>query len=186
MTTQTTSRINGLDLDALGQAVEEIKNDAGKGFVRFKVASSWKGQTRSEARIQSYFMNGEEIPREFSIIADEPLELLGQNSAPNPQELLMAAFNACIMVGYVATAAVMGVNLDAVEIETEGELNLRGFLGLDETVKPGYDAIQYTVRIKGDGTAEQFQAIHDNVLKTSPNYFNIARPVEVKSNLIVV
>jgi hypothetical protein len=52
-------------------------------------------------------------------------------------------------------------------------------------VKPGYDSIQYTVRLKGDGTKEQYEAIHANVLKTSPNYFNIAQPVQVKSNLVI-
>src|SRR5262245_66513586 len=169
MTTDVQTRLNGFDLETLGQLVEEIKNDDAKGFVRFKVASQWKGQARSESRIESYLVNGQEIHRTFSIHADEPVELLGQNSAPNPQELLMAAFNACITVGYVATATVMGVALEAVEIETEGELNLRGFLGLDENVKPGYDSITYTVRIKGNGSEEQFQAIHQNVVKTSPN-----------------
>ena len=187
MNTQTTEqRINGIDLQALGQVVEEIKNDAAKGFVRFKVDSSWKGQARSEGRIQSFTLDGQEIPRQFTIAADEPLELLGENTAPNPQELLMAAFNACIMVGYVATAAVMGVKLESVNIETEGELNLRGFLGLDESVKPGYDSIQYTVRMKGDATPDQFEAIHENVRKTSPNYFNIANPVRVDSTLVVL
>jgi uncharacterized OsmC-like protein len=129
-------------------------------------------------------MDGKELPRDFSISADEPPELLGERTAPNPQELLMAAFNACIMVGYVAMAAVMGVHLTSAEIETEGELDLRGFLGIDENVKPGYDSIQYTVRLAGDGTKEQYEAIHENVRKTSPNYFNIAQPVAVKSNLI--
>jgi uncharacterized OsmC-like protein len=185
MKTQADSRVNGLDLQSLGAMVEEIKNDNAKGFVRFKVASSWKGQTRSETQVKSYVLDGQEIPRTFTIAADEPTELLGQNTAPNPQELLMSAFNACIMVGYVATAAVMGVPLESVEIETEGELNLRGFLGIDDTVKPGYDSIQYTVRIKGNGTPDQFQAIHENVLKTSPNYFNIARPITVNSKLVV-
>jgi hypothetical protein len=79
----------------------------------------------------------------------------------------------------------MGVHLTAAEIEPEGELDLRGFLGVDANVKPGYDSIQYTVRLKGDGTKEQFAAIHENVRKTSPNYFSIARPVEVKSKLVV-
>jgi uncharacterized OsmC-like protein len=184
MTTQTQSRVNGLDLESLGQLVEQIKSDDSKGFVRFKVATAWNGQTRSEARVKSFVMDGVEIPRQFSIVADEPLELLGQNTAPNPQELLMAAFNACIMVGYVATAAVMGITLQKVEIETEGELNLRGFLGIDESVKPGYDSIQYSVRLKGNGTREQYQAIHDQVVRTSPNYFNISQPVRVNATLV--
>jgi uncharacterized OsmC-like protein len=185
MKTETLNRINGLDLETLGTVVEQIKNDPTKGFARFKVASAWKGQTRSEARVKSFFLDGQEIPRQFSIAADEPHELLGENTAPNPQELLMAAFNACITVGYVATAAVMGVSLEKVEIETEGELNLRGFLGLDPNVKPGYDSIHYVVRLKGDGTPEQFEAIHENVRKTSPNYFNIASPVTIKSTMVV-
>jgi len=183
MTTQT-QNLNGIDLEGLGRLVEQIKNDNTKGFVRFKVATNWKGQTRSEARVKSYVMDGVEIPRQFTITADEPAELLGQNSAPNPQELLMAAFNACIMVGYVANAAVMGVTLQNVEIETEGELNLRGFLGIDANVKAGYDAIQCRIRLTGNGTREQYQAIHEQVLKTSPNYFNIARPVRVDAALV--
>jgi uncharacterized OsmC-like protein len=183
MTTQT-QNINGIDLDGLTQLVGQIKNDRTKGFVRFKVATAWKGQTRSEARVRSYTFDGAEIPRNFSIVADEPPELLGQNSAPNPQELLMAAFNACIMVGYVANAAVMGVTLENVEIETDGELNLRGFLGIDANVKPGYDSIRYKVRMTGNGTPEQYQAIHEQVLKTSPNYFNIAQPIRVDATLM--
>src|SRR5262249_49271720 len=157
MTTQIqTQNMNGIDLEGLGRLVEEIKNDKTKGFVGFKVATTWKGQTRSEARVKSFVMDGIEIPREFTIAADEPPELLGQNSAPNPQELLMAAFNACVMVGYVATAASMNVKLENVEIQTEGELNLRGFLGIDADVKPGYDTIRCTVRLTGNGTRQQY------------------------------
>ena len=183
MTTET-QNINGIDLEILGNVVEQIKNDKAKGFVRFKVATAWKGQTRSEARVKSYVMDGVEHPRNFSIAADEPPELLGQNSAPNPQELLMAAFNACILVGYVANAAVMGVTLENVEIETQGELNLRGFLGIDANVKPGYDSISCTVRLTGNGTRQQYQAIHEQVLKTSPNYFNVAQPIRVDATLV--
>ena len=97
----------------------------------------------------------------------------------------MTAFNACIMVGYVVGAAVNGITLEQVEIETRGELDLRGFLGIDSTVRPGYEAIQYTVRIKGDGTPEQFQKIHETVCATSPNYFNVSRPIRLDAKLVV-
>jgi hypothetical protein len=89
------------------------------------------------------------------------------------------------MVGYVAGAAVRGIRLDKVEIETTGALDLRGFLGIADDVVPGYESIQYTVRIKGDGTPEQFREIHDTVIKTSPNYFNISKPVRIDADLVV-
>ena len=179
------NRVNGLDLDALGEVVEAIEADARKAIVGFDVTTRWTGQTRSETIVDGFTMAGERITRSHRIIADEPGELLGADSAPNPQELLMAAFNACITVGYVAGAALRGIKLDSLEIRTRGELDLRGFLGLSEDVIPGYEEIEYEVRIKGDGSAEQFAAIHDNVLKTSPNYFNVSRPVRVNATLSV-
>lgn len=97
----------------------------------------------------------------------------------------MAAVNACMTVGYVAGAALHGIELEKLEIETTGQLDLRGFLGLDNAVPPGYEQIDYVVRIAGNGTPEQFEEIHRNVMATSPNYFNMARPIRMNGRLSV-
>ena len=179
------SRVNGLDLDALAEVVEAIQEDSSKAKVGFDVTTRWTGQTGSETVVDGFTLAGERIGRSHRIVADEPRELLGGDSAPNPQELLMAAANACMTVGYVAGAATRGITLDKLEIRTSGNLDLRGFLGLDEAVPPGYEAIQYEVLISGDGTPEQFQDIHRNVMKTSPNYFNLNRPIRMEGTLRV-
>ena len=178
-------RVNGLDLPALGEVVEAIEKDASQAAVGFAVTTRWTGQTRSETVVDHFTMGGERINRSHKIVADEPCQLLGQDSAPNPQELLMAAFNACITVGYVAGASVHGITLDSLEIRTRGELDLRGFLGLSDAVAPGYENVEYEVRIKGNGTPEQFEEIHQTVMKTSPNYFNISRPIRLSGTLAV-
>jgi len=185
-TTATAPRVtNGIDLNALDQVVEAIGGDPAVGVVGFRVSTEWGGQTRSRSTVESYTIGGNDVPRSFTIDADEPLELLGTNRAPNPQELLMSAVNACMMVGYVAQAAVRGITLESCRIETSGELDLRGFLGLSDEVPPGYRQINYTVHLKGDGTAEQFAEIHQAVMKTSPNYFNMARPIRMNGTLSV-
>ena len=178
-------RVNGLDLAALGEVVEGIEGDPKQAIVGFEVTTRWAGQTRSETTVEAFTMAGERIPRSHKIVADEPCELLGADSAPNPQELLMAAFNACITVGYVAGASLKGIDLESVEIRTKGELDLRGFLGLSDDVPPGYEAIDYEVRIKGNGSPEQFEEIHQTVMKTSPNYFNLNRPIRMNGSLLV-
>jgi uncharacterized OsmC-like protein len=180
-----TPHTNGIDVPALQQVMRDVEADPSKGIVEFRVRSNWKGQTRSETTVESYSIGGQEVRRSFRTTVDEPFELLGTNTAPNPQEMLMTAFNACIMVGYVVGASVKGIALDSVEIKTNGALDLRGFLGLDESVRPGYESIHYTVRIKGNGTPEQFREIHENVIRTSPNYFNISRPIRVDADLVV-
>jgi uncharacterized OsmC-like protein len=185
MATMTNRTVNGLDVDALAEVIRAIEKDPAKGQVQFRVRSEWKGQTRSRSSVESYTIGGQEVHRHFAIDADEPFELLGRNTAPNPQELLMTALNACITVGYVAGAAVQGITLQKVEIETAGELDLRGFLGIDASVPPGYETIRYVVRLKGNGTPEQFRQIHETVMKTSPNYFNISRPIHIDAQLVV-
>jgi uncharacterized OsmC-like protein len=178
-------RVNGLDLKALGEVVEAIEKDPSQAMVGFDVTTRWSGQTRSETLIEGFTLGGERITRTHKIVVDEPCQLLGGDSAPNPQEMLMAAFNACIMVGYVAGASLKAITLQSVEIRTHGELDLRGFLGLSDEIAPGYEQIHYEVRIKGDGTAEQFEEIHQTVIRTSPNYFNISRPIRVNATLLV-
>jgi uncharacterized OsmC-like protein len=179
------SRVNGLDLAALGEIVQAIEADPGQALAGFAVTTRWTGQTRSEGEVEAFTLGGERIARSHRIVADEPCELLGSDGAPNPQELLMAAINACMMVGYVAGASLKGITLDSLEIRTRGTLDLRGFLGLDDSVPPGYQSIDYDVRIKGDGSPEQFEEIHRTVMKTSPNYFNISRPVRMNGTLHV-
>src|SRR5688572_33098657 len=90
--------LNGIDLPALGDFVERVSADPAEGMLGFRVTTRWSGQTRSETTIDGYELGGQAIERRFKVIADEPLELLGTDTAPNPQELLMAALNACMAV----------------------------------------------------------------------------------------
>jgi len=181
----TTEHLNGIDVPSLKPLAEGVKVDPDQRTVAFKVATEWKGQTRSVTTVSHYMLGGKRIARHFEIHADEPTELLGANTAPNPQELLLAALNACMSVGYAANAAVMGITLQAMEIETEGELDLRGFLGIDTAVKPGYEEVRYTVRIKSSAARGQLEELHQRVMKTSPNFSNFATAIRMIPNLVV-
>jgi OsmC-like protein len=79
------------------------------------------------------------VHRYFTIDADEPFELLGRNTALNPQELLLSALSACLTVGYVTAAAREGIVLEKLEIETTATLDLRGFFCIEPAVPVGYD-----------------------------------------------
>jgi len=184
-TTTELTTVNGINTDALRGAIDAITQDPAKGMTRWQVTTHWAGGTRSETRVTACGIGGQRIARNFSIQADEPHELCGTNLHPNPQEVLFAGLNACMTVGYIANCALQGIELEELRIETEGDIDLRGFLAIDPTVKPGYDQIRYTVHIKGNGTPEQFEAIHRTVMATSPNYFNLRNPVPLVSRLVI-
>jgi len=177
--------VNGINVNDLFALIDGIRKTAANGKTRWRVSTAWQGQTRSRTQVDGFEIGGERIPRRFSIDIDEPCELGGSNQFANPQEHLLAALNACMMVGYVAQCAVRGITLERLEIETDGEIDLRGFLGIDAAVPPGYDNLRYVVRIKGNGTKEQFAEIHAAVMATSPNFHNVSRPVDLKPTLVV-
>ena len=121
--------VNGINVDDLSALIEGVRRDPAKGKTNWRVTTTWQGQTRSRAQVEGFEIGGEQVPRRFSIDIDEPCELGGTNRFANPQEHLIAALNACMIVGYAAQCAVRGIALESLEIETDGEIDLRGFLG---------------------------------------------------------
>ncbi|HJU16638.1 MAG TPA: OsmC family protein [Stellaceae bacterium] len=179
------SIVNGIDTDAVHELIDTVDSDRAKGMTHWRVASAWQGGTHSRAQVDGFVIGGVGVPRRFAIDIDEPFELGGGNAFANPQEYLLAALNACMIVGYTALCALQGIALEKLEITTEGDIDLRGFFGLDPTVAAGYRELRSTVVIKGSGTEEQFRKIHDMVLATSPNFYNIARAVRVAPKLTI-
>ncbi|WP_428937850.1 OsmC family protein [Fontivita pretiosa] len=177
--------VNGIDTQALRDAISAIAADPAKAMTRWQVSTRWKGGTRSDTSVKHFHIGGQRVDKDFTIRIDEPCELCGTNQYANPQEYLLAALNACMTVGYASACALHGIELEELRIETEGDIDLRGFLGIDPSVKPGYDSLKYTVHIKGNGTAEQFQKVHETVSRLSPNRFNIASAIRLNGTLVV-
>ena len=181
----SSSIVNGIDTDAVHTLIDDVDGDPAKGMTHWRVASSWQGGTHSRAQVDGFAIGGVNVPRRFAIDMDEPFEIGGGNAYANPQEYLLAAMNACMIVGYTALCALQGIALEKLEITTEGDIDLRGFFGLDPAVPAGYRELKSRVAIQGDGTEEQFQKIHQMVLATSPNFFNITRAIRVVPELVV-
>ena len=185
MKTADPTVVNGINVDDLSVLIDDVKQEPAKGKTNWHVITTWQGQTRSRAEIERYELGGKRMPRRYSIDIDEPRELGGSDKFANPQEHLIAALNACMTVGYVAQCAVRGITLESLSIETDGDIDLRGFLGIDPAVPRGYEKLSYTVRIKGNGTKEQFAEIHNAVMATSPNFYNLSQAVALRPTLIV-
>ena len=179
------SVVNGIDTEAVHTLIDNVDTEPAKGMTHWRVASAWQGGTHSRAQVDGFAIGGVDVPRRFSIDIDEPFELGGGNAFANPQEYLLAALNACMIVGYTALCALQGITLQKLEITTEGVIDLRGFFGLDPTVAAGYRQLRSRVVIKGDGTEEQFRKIHELVLATSPNFYNVTRAVPVMPALVI-
>lgn len=175
--------LNGVDRRQIFATIEMIKADPARASCKFFSTTRWRGGTRSECRIDHYELGGERIAENFTIAADEPIALFGGGAAPNPQMLLFAALASCVMSSFVANASVRGIRLDQLELDVEGELDLRGFLGVEEGMNPGYDELTLVCRVKGDATSKQLQECLEAGTHFSPNFQSLSRAVKVHYRL---
>jgi len=178
------SYMNGVPVDDVRNLIAAVSRRPAAGRTRWRVASTWRGRFRSSGRVD-FAIGGQTARRPLAIEVDEPMELGGTDNFANPQEHLLAALNACLTARFTALCALHGLEIYRLEIATEGGMDLRGALGVDASVSPGYDGLETTVSVKGSAPAEAFQKIFELALATSPNLHNLTRPVAVKPTLVV-
>jgi uncharacterized OsmC-like protein len=182
-TTQTnTSVINGVDRDKLFGTVDLIKATPGLAKFRFKIRNEWLAGAHTRSTIQTFFGANTDFEHsvKFELDADEPAILLGTDQGPNPGEYLLHALAACVTSGMVYHAAARGIAIEEVESSIDGDVDVRGFLGIDKNVRKGYQEIRMKFRIKADVPDEQLQELCMIGQQYSPVLDSISNGVPVK------
>jgi uncharacterized OsmC-like protein len=177
---------NGVDVAALEGAMETISEDHDAGAFTFRAETEWRDALKSVTTIEEFDQAGETVhTRAFTLEGDEPEQILGERTGPNAVELLLGALGSCLSVGYAANAAAMGIDLDALRFELEGDVDLRGFLGIDEDVRPGYQAMTCIAHVDADASEDELRELRERVESTSPLVDAIANEVPLKTELVV-
>lgn len=144
--------VNGVDTEALLGTVKAIQADPGLGVSRFRATNQWLGGNHNRSTVTGFYAARQEIAHKqtFTMDADEPAILAGNDEGGNPVEHLLHALASCLTTSMVAHAAVRGIAIEELESEIEGDIDLNGFLGLDSSVPKGYTAIRTRFRVKAD------------------------------------
>ncbi len=153
----------------IAETQEAFRADPSKAQETFTTVSGLKEGFHTEVSI-----------REHGLTVDEPESLGGTNKGPNPVELILASLGTCQEITYRAYAAAMGIPLDGVSVTMEGDIDLRGFFAVDETVRPGYESIKGTVHIDSSASAEQIEQLRQAVNAHCPVLDILSNPVPVE------
>jgi uncharacterized OsmC-like protein len=142
--------VNGVAVDTLMGTVNAIKADPGLGACRFRASNAWLAGNHNRSTVTGFYGARQEIAHRqtFTMDADEPAILAGADNGANPVEHLLHALASCLTTSMVAHAAVRGIRIEAIESQLEGDIDLRGFLGLADDVPKGYTAIRVAFRVK--------------------------------------
>ena len=176
-----TSTLNGVDLGRLSGTIDHVAADPALARFQFRARNHWIDGGYSRTTIKDFYGAGQEDATRtepFTVDSDEPPVLLGQNRAPNTVEYVLHALAACVSGTIVYHAAARGIALEGVETTIHGDLDLRGFLGLDSDVRPGYEQIQVTIKVAGDFDDDQFAELA-SLIRYSPVRDIVSNPVPV-------
>jgi uncharacterized OsmC-like protein len=169
---------NGVNVAALAATIEAVRQQPGLGQFKFRARNQWDTGGHNVATVNEFYGTGQEMEHKqpFTLHADEPPVLLGDDQGPNPVEFVLAGLSGCMTTTLAYHSAMRGLNLESIESEYEGDIDLQGLLDLDPKVRPGYREIRVKFRVKGDAD----EATIRELLGKSPVYDTLANPVKIK------
>ena len=173
--------VNGVELETLMGTVKAIQADPELGVCHFRATNQWLSGNHNRSTVTGFYGAKQEMQHKqtFTMDADEPAILAGDDNGANPVEHLLHALASCLTTSMVAHAAVLGIAIEEMESELEGDIDLNGFLGLDANVPKGYTAIRAKFRVKAD--PKDMDQIRE-LVKFSPVYNTLTNgtPVDVQ------
>jgi uncharacterized OsmC-like protein len=183
--TQVLDRIrNGVDSAQMYGTLDAIKENPALGIFQFRAQNHWIDGAHNRSTIKEFFGAGSEDTTRahaFSVDAGEPAVLLGFDTGPNPAEYLLHALAACLTTTLVYVATARKIRLTEVQSTLEGDMDVRGCLGLTDDVRNGFTNIRVNFKVKGDAPPEKLREIVERAQARSAVFdmVNNGVPVEV-------
>ena len=178
-------RVNGVHVDRLFDTIDAIKSEPDIAKFKFRISNKWIDGGHNHTTIKDFHGALKDHPHEqpFELAADEPGVLLGQDNGPNPVEYLLTALAGCLTSSLVYHAAARGIEVRGIESRLEGNLDLRGFLGLSKDVPVGYEEIRVFFKIDADITEQEKQELIESARKYYPVFNTVSSPTKVTIQL---
>lgn len=171
--------LNNLNIAGLSEYANEVKENNIEGKASYGVVLDWISGTKTKVKTKNMILGNHKLVRDFEFTIDEPTQLLGVNCAPNPAEYMLGGLAGCMAVTFMAGATLMNIKIDQLQIEIDGELDLRGFLGIDKDIDAGFPELKFIFNVKGSGTQEQYNTLMERVKKHSPNFNTMKNEVKM-------
>ena len=151
------NHVNGVDTATLFATIGAVRDQPELAKFQFRTVHDWVSGTHSEGRFPGFYGAGQEHAHVHPTVvrADHPAVLVGNDNGPTPAELLLNALGACLTAGIGTIAAARGIELKDVRCRVDGDIDLRGLLGIDDTVRNGFGSIRVVFSVDGDADAER-------------------------------
>lgn len=178
--------VNGIDVGRLGKLIDELGEQPRLARFQFRAHHEWIDGAHARTIIRDFYGAGEEDrsrKRPFVIEADEPDILLGEDHGPNATEALLHALAACLGATFIYNAAAKGIEIEDLTLDLEGDIDMRGLLGITRDVRRGFEQIRATFHVRADASYEQLEELTRLAQMRSPVFDIVTNPTPVEVRL---
>jgi uncharacterized OsmC-like protein len=181
MTNTETPVDNGVNVDFLLAARGALADQPEGAQFKWRVSNAWVNGTHSRTSVQGFFGLGEEQAHrsEFVFDGDHPELFAAADQGATPVELLLVSLASCLTAGVAAVAQNRGIQLRSVSAALEGDMDVRGILGVDPDVRNGFGQIKVTYQIDADAGPEDIRALVAQSQKRSAVFDIVTNPTNV-------
>ena len=179
---------NGVDTEKMFATLDLIEAQPQLAKFQFRATNRWIDGAHNRSTIKGFYAaGGEDTSRgeAWELDAGEPAILLGTDTGPNPAEYLLHALAACLTTSIVYVAAARKVRLTAVSSTLEGDMDVRGCLGISDEVRNGFSRIRVNFTVKGDAPAEKLREVVERAKARSAVYDMVTNGVPVAMDVTV-
>jgi uncharacterized OsmC-like protein len=180
-------QMNDVNVEKMKELDRMVRENPALAKCTAKVKSTWQRGTKALVEVGTFQAAGMDLfprTRRFFVMTDDPDILGGVDSAPTPAETLLAGLAGCVTSGIAANAALFEVPLHSIDIEMEADIDFRGVLGHDKSVRTGFNDIRYTVTIQSPAPEDKVRRCKETIDRKSPVGDTIANPVKVTSHFV--
>jgi uncharacterized OsmC-like protein len=177
--------LNGVNIDQLYNTIDLIKENPDIAKFKFRATNKWIDGTHCRGTIRDFYgaLKDDDTRPSVDYDMDEPPILLGKNEGRNPVEYLLVALSGCLTTAMIAHASARNIKIRNVESRYEGDIDLRGFLGISEDVPVGYRNIRVFFKIDADLSDEEKEELIKMAQKYSPVFNTITKSAPVSVHL---
>jgi len=186
MSQSSSNSSSGVNAQILGTVVETIKKQPEMAKVAFQVQTQWERGDgfKITSACKNFRIAGQTVERQesFTLVSDFPNELGGGSRGPTVCEICMASIASCTSQTIVAYATMMGVQLDSIRIETEGDVDIRGFTNVSEVVRPGAQEFRINIDLQSKtASKEQLEKLYELGKRFSPAMDTLTHGTTIKT-----
>jgi uncharacterized OsmC-like protein len=165
--------MNHVNMESLTKLMEAIKGDPANARITPKVTGKWifeegQPQFRSDIEVEG---------GTFTVDADMPTSLGGWGSAPSPLHYCLYGLASCYAFTFAALAAMEGVALRKLEVETEAHINVSKVVGLSDD--PIVEEVRWRVVVDSDADDQTIERLKKLAEERCPAVYCLKNPIKL-------